>query len=87
MEFKIEQERIQAAFHSSTLAAGGLLGTAAILCCGEWARRRGVRAVREEPVAAPQLTFGQAFLVGCAQALAIHGVGRYPRRPGRPRER
>jgi len=71
------KDRIQAAFHSPTLAAYGLLGTALVLLAGEWARRRQAPSVPAEESAASLPTYTQAFLIGCAQALAIlPGVSR-----------
>jgi undecaprenyl-diphosphatase len=69
-------DRVERAFHSTTAAGIGLLGTALILCAGEWARRRGAESA--PPADHGRLPAGRAvLLVGLAQALAIlPGVSR-----------
>ena len=66
------KDRIQAAFHSPSLAGAGLLGTAGVLVAGELARRR--RPVEEAGHGGercPPLGLGVAFVIGCAQLCAI----------------
>ena len=68
------KDAVERAAHSETFVACGLVGTAAILAVGEWARRRQRPIGPREP---RPLDLRAAILVGLAQTVAIlPGVSR-----------
>jgi undecaprenyl-diphosphatase len=71
------KDQIQSVFHDSRFASGGLLLTAAILMIGEWARRKRADSEQQSEELERDMGWGQAFLIGCAQTVAIlPGISR-----------